>query len=122
MMRQPFARGIGAVLVAAALPAALLTGCSQVKAISPVGGRITLVRFAAIDVLIGQRVDVMTAPVCTENAAHSISCVGATVKNEAVTVTSVGDDSANMQVMVGGTRIYDGSIQDVLDANARPTS
>ncbi|MTD13615.1 hypothetical protein GIS00_06615 [Nakamurella sp. YIM 132087] len=100
----------------------VLAGCSQAAALAPVGGnRPTLVRFAALDVLVEKKVDLMTAPVCTMTG-RDVSCAGETVDGAQVVVTSSADDEQRMMIAVGEATIFEGSIQDVLDAGARPTS
>lgn len=104
------------------LLASTLVGCSQVEALAPVSGkRTTEVRFAANDVLLGQHVLILTAPVCVTTRG-TIECDGTTFDDEKITVTSEARDPANMNVTVGSRTIYQGSWQDVLDANARPAS
>lgn len=94
-----------------------LVGCSQVDALAPVGGdQLAIVRFAANDLLVEQKVEILSAPVC-EATGDSVKCQGATVGGEAINVTSEGD---SLDVTVGSRTIYDGSLTDVIDANARP--
>ena len=118
MRRRPRAL---ALAVLAALAGIVLAGCSQVEQLKPVGSRVTLVRFAAIDVLAAKQVEVLVAPVCT-STDDNVSCTGQTVSQQPITVTSIHDNPVNMEVTVGGAVVYSGSIQDVLDAQARPTS
>ena len=114
-------RGLQRVLASAALAGFALAGCSQVEQLKPVGSRVTLVRFAALDVLAAKKVDLLVAPVCT-STDDNVSCTGQTVNQQPVTVTSIHDNPVNMEVSVAGSVVYSGSIQDVLDAQARPTS
>jgi hypothetical protein len=108
-------------LAVIALTLLTLTGCSQVAALAPVGGDgITMVRFAANDILVQQKVDVLVAPACTQ-AGTDITCTGTTITGEPITVASTDTDNAELTVTVGGRTIYTGSVQDVLDAGARPT-
>jgi hypothetical protein len=103
----------------AALGAAMLAlaGCSQVAAIAPVGGeRMATVRYAAIDVLVAAGVAVETAPVCTEDQAdQSVTCTGSAVDGATIAVTSTGADPSELTVAVGGTTLYSGDIQSVLE-------
>lgn len=106
-----------------AAPLLLLTACaSQIDALAPVGGDdITAVRFAAIDVLLAKGVAIMEAPVCTDVAA-GFTCTGTTADGAVITVTSPDTVPLTMQVAVGSTIVYSGSVQDVLDTAARATS
>ena len=114
-------RSAGALVLAALL----LAGCSQTAALAPVGGnRLSEVRFAANDVLVAQSIQILTAPVCTASGADdaTISCTGETTDQQTITVTSKATDQKNMDVTVGSRSIYHGSVMDVLNANARPSS
>lgn len=100
-----------------------LAGCSQISAIAPVGGdHLAEVRFAAIDVLVGAGVELLSAPACEEATDHAISCTGETLTGEKVTVVSPADDQENLIVTVGSSTIYSGSILDVLDSAVSPPS
>lgn len=112
---------VGLTLAVVATTGLTMTGCSQVEQLKPVGSRLTLVRFAALDVLAAQKVELLVAPVCT-STDDNVSCTGQTVSRQPVTVTSIHDNPVNMDVTVGGSVIYSGSIQAVLDAQARPTT
>lgn len=94
-----------------------LAGCSQVDALAPVGGDdVSMVRFAANDVLVGAGVELLTAPVCTE--ANKVStCEGKTMAGETITVRSEGD---HLTVTVGPRSLYDGSLQSVITENGQP--
>lgn len=105
-----------------ALLLGLLTGCSQVAALAPVGGdRLAEVRFASNDVLVDRAVPVLTAPVCTADG-DTVTCTGATVDGQPVTATSTAADPDTLVVTVGPTTLFSGSLQDVLTAAARPPS
>jgi hypothetical protein len=112
------ARASHALVLAAAV--LTLTGCSQVAALAPVGGdRLSIIRFAANDVLEEQGVELLVAPVCTADG-RDVTCRGSSLQGAAITVTSSTDDQAEMTVQVGDRTIYAGSVQDVIDAGARP--
>ncbi len=99
----------------------LTAGCSQTAALAPVGGNhLTVVRFAAIDVLTDRTVAVMVAPVCTD-VGDDVTCEGSTTDGTAIRVRSTAADRTAMTVIVGSDVLYEGPIQDVLDAAARPT-
>ena len=104
------------------LAGALLVGCSQVDALAPVGGdRLAEVRFATNDVLVARSVPLLTAPVCTAEGA-AVTCTGTTVDQQTVTATSTAADPDTLEVTVGSTTVFSGSVQDVLTAAARPPS
>lgn len=107
-----------AIVVGAALA---LAGCSQVAAIAPVGGgRESEVRYAAIDVLMDEGVDILTAPVCTPaDAERVIRCMGETFDGEAIDVHSPGDAPDTFTLTVGARTLYSGATRDVLEAAMR---
>ncbi|MGX5681781.1 hypothetical protein [Schumannella luteola] len=107
-------------VLAAAL---VLSGCSQLAAIAPVGGnRLSDVRYAANDILVREGVDVLTAPVCTEASDKAVTCSGETFDGDAITVESSADDQTRLTITVGGSVLFEGVIQDVLDEAMRPAS
>lgn len=90
-----------------------LSGCSQVAAIAPVGGdHLAQVRFAAQDVLVSEDIEILTAPVCVTASDGAVSCEGATVDGQTITVTSTATD---VTVVVGSETLYSGNILDALD-------
>ena len=100
-----------------------LTGCTQVAAIAPVGGdRVAEIRFAANDVLVRESVDIQTAPVCDMASDKAVSCSGETTGGEAISVESSANDQSTMTITIGGTELFSGTIQDVLDEAMRPRS
>jgi len=111
--------------LAAALAALVLglTGCaSQLSGLAPVGGdTVTGVTTAAIDVLLDKGVDVLRAPICTEVDA-GYTCAGTTLDGKAITVTASNDDDPTIVIVVGGgTPLFTGTMQSVLDAAAQAT-
>lgn len=107
-----------AVLAVAAL---LLTGCSQVSALAPVGGdRATEIRFATIDLLLDEGIELGEAPTCTQAEDAAVSCTGTTADGTEISVTSSAEDQASLEVTVGGKVIYSGAISDVIEKAARP--
>ena len=112
-----------AALIAGALALLALTGCSQIAAIAPVGGdRVSEVRYAALDILVAQEVDVLAAPTCTIADDLAVSCAGTTLDGDTIEVTSAADDQENLTVTVGGSEIFSGSIQSVLESALEPRS
>ena len=114
---RTFARAaaVGVVVVATAL-----TGCaSQVAGLAPVGGDTgAMIRTAAIDVLLAQKLTIRDAPDCAD-IGDGYSCVGSLTDGSTIVVTAPGDEPVTMTVFVGDLVLYDGSIQQVLDDTAR---
>lgn len=97
-----------------------LTGCSQVAAIAPVGGdHLAEVRYAAIDVLLAEETDILTAPVCAQAPSGEVTCTGETMDGDDITVVSPAADQKVVTVKVGDRELYSGSITDVVDDAAR---
>lgn len=108
-------------LLPVAFIALALAGCSQVAAIAPVGGaRVSEVRYAALDILVREEVDVLAAPVCEAGDDREVTCAGTTLSGGTIEVVSSASDQANLTVTVDGSVLYTGSIQDVLDAALEP--
>jgi hypothetical protein len=98
------------------LAAVVLAGCSQVAAIAPVGGdRLAEVRFAGLDVLTSEGVDVRTAPVCAQTDDLTVTCEGDTFDDAAIRVSSPGATPDDLEVVVGADTLYSGSLQSVLE-------
>ena len=103
-------------LVAVVGAALALSACSQVSALTPVGGTaITSVRNATYDVLVDQQVPILEAPVCTPSDS-GFTCTGSTVDGAEIVATAQGTNPYPMTITVGGTVIFEGNAQDVLDA------
>lgn len=115
-------RGRAVVLMAPLLGSLLLAGCaSQISALAPVSGDTpAMIRTAAIDVLLAQKVTIREAPQCT-STGDAYSCVGSLTDGSAIVVAAPGKKPVTMTVMVGDVVVYDGSIQDVLDAAVQDT-
>lgn len=112
-----------AAVVSAVLPAMLvLPACSQVNELTPVSGdTITSVRNATYDVLVDQQVPVLEAPVCAVNEA-GFTCIGSTVDGSEIRSTASGSTPIDLMIEVDGRPIFDGTVQDVLDAALRESS
>lgn len=94
----------------------VLAGCTQVDALAPVGGdHISMVRIAANDILLNAQIDLLTAPVCTQDGDRNV-CKGETLAGEAIGVESTGD---HLSVKVGDRTLYDGSLASVIAENAQ---
>lgn len=106
-------------VVCAAVAAPLLAGCSQVAALAPVGGDgLAEVRYGAIDVLLGDGIDILEAPVCVASG-ETVTCDGMASSGEPIAVVSSTRADALLEVTVGTRLIYSGSLQTVLDEAAR---
>jgi hypothetical protein len=109
------------VVAAAAAAVSLLAACSQVSALAPVSGvNLTTVRVAANDVLVNEKVPVLVAPVCTESGT-AITCQGSTTGGQVIEVTSTAKTPLTMSVKVGGTELYNGDAQDVINKAGQVT-
>lgn len=103
-----------------ALLALLIAGCSQVAAIAPVGGdHLAEVRYAAIDVLLAEDVELLTAPDCAQAASGEVTCTGETLDGAQISVVSPADDQTVLTVTVGDRELYSGSIMKLIDEAAR---
>ncbi len=92
-----------------------LSGCSQIAAIAPVGGdRVSEVRYAALDVLAEKGIEVLAVPACSMTDDRAVSCMGTTVDGKSIAAESTAADPSALSVVVDGTVIYSGSIQNVL--------
>jgi hypothetical protein len=100
-----------------------LAACSQTAALAPVGGdRLAEVRFAAIDVLTNQHVELLVAPVCTASGDddEAIACEGTTLDGRPITAVSSAEHQDRLVVTVDGKVVHDGDLQAVLTSAARP--
>ncbi|TAJ49179.1 MAG: hypothetical protein EPO52_05160 [Herbiconiux sp.] len=106
-------------LICAFSAAALLSGCSQVAALAPVGGNgVAEVRYGAIDVLLGDGVEILEAPACVASG-DAVTCEGTTAAGETIAVVSSTRADAQLEVKVATRVLYSGSLQTVLDEAAR---
>lgn len=103
----------------AAVVALTVAGCaSQISALAPVGGDNTFkVRTATIDVLLREGYALKVVPTCAQQA-QAVVCEGTTMDDARITVTAPGKGSTTMSVMVGDEVVYDGSVQEIVDAAA----
>jgi hypothetical protein len=110
-------------VIAAALAIGVLAGCaSQLDGLAPVGGdALTGVKFASTDVLLERKFGILEAPVCTQTG-DAVSCVGSLTDGAVISVQAdIGTKPHTMTVTVGGSVVYDGEVQKVLDEAARAT-
>lgn len=102
--------------LAIAIPLLLLTACSQIDALTPVGGAaITTVRNATYEVLIDQGIPILVAPQC-ETTASGFLCSGSTVENVPITAEAGSTAPFTLVISVGSNIIFDGTAQAVIDA------
>lgn len=100
-----------------------LSGCSQISAIAPVGGdRVSEVRYAALDVLAQNEVDVLAAPTCAMADDREVTCTGSTLDGGTIDVVSTAADQTVLTVTVDGETLFTGTIQSVLEAALEPRS
>ena len=103
-------------LLAVALATLALGGCSQISALTPVGGTaITSVRNATYEVLVDQQVAILVAPQC-EPSDSGFTCTGSTLEGQAIIAVAEGTDPYPMTITVGDAVIFEGNAQDVLEA------
>ncbi|MEK9809916.1 MAG: hypothetical protein VW362_05680 [Candidatus Nanopelagicales bacterium] len=103
-------------LALAVIATVALTGCSQIAALTPVGGdSITSVRNAVYDVLVDQQVPIMVAPQC-ETVDSGFTCVGSTVDGAEIRAEAGSTAPYPLTITVGGEQIFSGDAQQVLDA------
>ena len=104
-------------MIAGAVLAASLCGCSQIDALAPVGGAgIADMRYAVNEVLLEKGVDILVAPVCTGEALE-LRCTGETMTQETITATSTSEDESTFELVVGTEVLYSGDVQSVLERN-----
>ena len=104
------------IAVAVFAGAILVSGCSQIDSLAPVSGvSIATLTIAVGDVLVTESVPILVAPTCTQGPT-SFTCNGTTIADEAITVSASIAKPQVMTIQVGAQVIYDGSVQDVLDA------
>ncbi|MDA3022650.1 MAG: hypothetical protein O2943_08370 [Actinomycetota bacterium] len=107
------------IAVAVFAGAILVSGCSQIDSLDP--GQvfnhfpIATLTIAVGDVLVAESVPILVAPTCTQGPT-SFTCNGTTIADEAITVSASITEPQVMTIQVGAQVIYDGSVQDVLDA------
>lgn len=110
-----------AIIALAAAPA-LLAACSQINALTPVGGDvITGVRIATNDVLVDKGVTILVAPQCVTEAS-GFTCNGTTTDGQQIVSTATSTAPYDLVVTVGGAEIFRGTVQEVLDKAAQEAS
>ena len=106
-------RGLILVTTATGL---LLSGCSQIASLTPVGGSaVTSVRNATYDVLIDQQVSILVAPVCVEGDS-GFTCTGSTMDDREIVTKADLTSPYEMTISIDGEVIFTGTATDVLEA------
>ena len=109
------------LIALAALPLAL-GACSQVDALAPVsGGPVTSVRMAVYNVLVEQQVPILVAPQCAP-ASSGFTCTGKTTDGQEILATGGPTAPYAITIAVGGTTIFEGTAQDVLNKAVQEAS
>lgn len=101
-------------LLVVPLAALALAGCSQVAALTPVGGGpITTVRNAVYDVLVAQEIEILVAPQCTTSDA-GFTCTGSTIDGQTILAEAQSAAPYPLTISVGSSVIFTGTANDVL--------
>lgn len=109
------------LIALAALPLAL-SACSQIDALAPVsGGPVTSVRMAVYNVLVEQQVPLLVAPQCVP-ATSGFTCTGKTIDGQEILATGGPTTPYPITITVGGTTIFEGTAQDVLNKAVQEAS
>ena len=104
------------LIIATAVGALLLTGCSQIDSLTPVGGAaVTSVRNATYDVLVHEQVSILEAPVC-ESTESGFTCTGSTTDGESIVATAGSTSPYPLTIMIGERVLFDGTATEVLEA------
>lgn len=104
------------VIAAATLGGLLITACSQVSSLTPVGGAaLTSVRNATYDVLIDQQIAILAAPQC-ESTESGFTCTGSTIEEEDIVAEAGPEAPYELTISIGGRVIFEGTAQEVLEA------
>lgn len=97
-----------------------LSGCSQIASLKQVSGvPMTMVTIAANDILVEKKIDILTAPVCSENTEATLyTCNGKTLSGEAIVVTAPATEDSDKLVMVikvNNVELFTGNVQEVIN-------
>ena len=104
------------VIAAVTVGGLLLTACSQVSSLTPVGGAaLTSVRNATYDVLVDQQIPILVAPQC-ESTESGFTCTGSTTDAQAIVAEAGPEAPYELTISVDGTVIFEGTAQEVLEA------
>jgi len=104
------------VVITFALSTLLLTACSQISSLTPVGGAaLTSVRNATYDVLVDQRIPILVAPLCTSTEA-GFTCTGSTTGGEEILAQAGSEAPYELKITIDGRTVFEGTAQEVLEA------
>lgn len=107
---RPAAARLGLV----ALTSALLAACSQISALTPVGGdAVTSVRNAVYDVLVADGVGILVAPTCASSDS-GFQCEGLTLDDKAIVAVADAASPYALTITIDGETIFEGTAEDVL--------
>ena len=91
-----------------------LSACSQVAALTPVGGGpVTTVRNAVYDILVTEQVDILVAPQCA-TSEPGITCTGSTLDGQVILAEAEGAAPYALTITIGSDVIFTGNAEDVL--------
>lgn len=104
------------VVITMALSSFLLSACSQISSLTPVGGAaLTSVRNATYDVLVDQQIPILVAPQCTSTEA-GFTCTGSTTGGEEILAQAGSEAPYELKITIDGRIVFEGSAQEVLEA------
>ena len=96
------------------LAALLLAACSQINALTPVGGdSVTSVRNAVYDVLVADGVEILVAPTCAPSDSGFL-CQGTTVDDRPIVARAGAAAPYDLTITIGAETVFEGTAQDVL--------
>ena len=118
MRGKRFSRGWLAAAGGIAAVAAL-AGCSQTAQLQPVAGdAVTAVNNAVSDVVAQAGVQVMTWPTCAF-ANKIYTCTGTTTTGQKISGITGSTEPLSLTVTVGDRKLYQGTVQDVIEQSGR---
>lgn len=104
------------VLLALPVIALALSACSQIGALTPVGGAaITSVRNATYDVLVERDIAILVAPQCAAMES-GFRCEGSTIDGLPIIAEASADSPYDLKIFVNGEELFNGTAKQVLEA------
>lgn len=92
----------------------MLTACSQINALTPVGGdSVTSVRNAVYDVLVAEGIPILVAPTC-EPSDSGYLCEGTTLDDQPIVARAAAATPYALTITVDDETIFEGTAEDVL--------
>ncbi len=102
--------------------AVTLAACSQINALTPVGGdSVTSVRNAVYDVLVADDVEILVAPTCATSDTGFL-CEGMTLDDQPIVARAGAKAPYDLTIAIGGKTVFEGTAQDVLQRAAEEAS